>query len=88
MSRPLRAGQGSRAMGRRNFLGRQTVFHQPDMYAAASDRLGFIITLAARVAERHCVHTVDGNVVLCYQIALDRLGQPLRTLNAVAARQG
>ena len=80
-------------MGRCGILGRQTVFHQPDVHAAGphSDRLGVVIGrvgLVNCVAQSHRVHAVDGNLVFGYEIALDRFGQPLGTLDADAARAG
>ena len=41
--RPLRACRRNRAIGGRGSLGRQTVFHQPNMHAACPDRLGGFI---------------------------------------------
>src|SRR5580658_2986565 len=66
---PLRAGRGGSAIGRRGALGRQTVFHQPNVHAACPDRLFILVGLAVGVAEGNCVHTVDGNLMFCDKVA-------------------
>jgi len=62
--RPFRAGLSDRALGRHGNLGRQTVFHQPNLHAASvrgllsASRLGF--------TENHRMQTVDGNLVFVF----------------------
>jgi hypothetical protein len=56
------------SLGRSGSLGRQAVFHQPDAYAAGLDsgRLAVFVGrvgLVDCIAQRHGVHTVDGNLV-------------------------
>ena len=77
-------------MGGRGSLGRQTVFHQPDVHHAHMRRLAFFLIGRHRlgVAQRYGVQTVDGNLVFCHEVALDRFSQTLGTLNAGAARCG
>jgi hypothetical protein len=63
-------------MGRRGILGRQTVFHQPDVYAALADALRLrvwigVSGLDGRIAQSNEVHTVDGNLMFGNQITLD-----------------
>jgi len=48
-------------------------------------RLVVVIRIAVCISQCHCVHAVDGNVVFSYEIALDRFGEPLGTLDAGAA---
>ena len=43
------------------------------------------IILAAGIAQSHGVHTVDGNVVFSYKVALDHFGQTLGVLDAGCA---
>ena len=86
--RPLRTSRGSHTLGLWDCLGRQTVFHQPHTHTAGPDGLIVLIGLPMGVAKGHCVHAVDGNLMFCYQITLDRLGQPLLVLNADAACAG
>ncbi len=73
-------------MGGCGVLGRQTVFHQPDVHAAGpnANRLGVFVgsgTADRRIAQGYEVHTVDGNLMFGNQIALDGLSQPLRALD-------
>ena len=74
-------------MGRCGPLGRQTVFHQPDMHAAFPypRRLGVFIADGGGyldIAHSHGVHTVDGNLMFGYQVAHHRCCQPVRALDA------
>ena len=72
-------------MGRCGILGRQTIFHQPDMHAADFDSfwLGGIIAGRCQwsVAKSHVMHPVDGNLMLGHKVALNCLGKPLRILD-------
>src|ERR1035438_3314286 len=80
---PLRTGRGSSTLGWCGSLGRQTVFHQP--YVHAADPHSLVIVIAVCVAKSDCVHTVDGNFVFCKEVAINRLSQPLGTLDSGAA---
>ena len=59
------------------------------MHAAGSDAAGAGVVIAGvrrlGIAEGDGVHAVDGNLVFCDKVALDRFGQTLGTLNADAA---
>jgi hypothetical protein len=59
------------------------------MHAAVLTGSGILpVGLAVGVAEGNCVHAVDGNLMFCNEVALDRFSQALGTLNAGAAREG
>ena len=73
---PFRTGRGSDVVGGRGFPGRQTVFHQPDMHAAGLHLLGLLLDNDGGIAQGYCVQPVDGNLMFCDEVALDRLGQP------------
>ena len=54
----------------------------------ALTRTGLVVLIAGGgegIAQRHGVHTVDGNLMFCDEIALDRFGQTLGALDADAA---
>ena len=91
---PLRTCRGSSTLGWYCCLGRQTVFHQSDVYAAGANagRLGGGLVWSARccvsadcVAQCYGVQPIDGNVVFRDEIAVDRFCHPLRALDAEAA---
>src|SRR5580692_11300538 len=89
---PLRTGRGSSTLGWCGSLGRQTVFHQPDMHAAYFHPLWLSVRIligvrALSVAESDEVHTVDGNVVFCYEVAINRFSKVLGALDPGAACQ-
>ena len=74
----LRSRRGSHTMGGCGVLGRQTVFHQPDVNAAGPNT-GRLVGVVAWGDDRcvpqcHKVHTVDGNLMFGNQVALDRFG--------------
>ena len=57
------------------FLRCQTVFHQPNVDAAAAHSLGiFFLSCAMDIAQCHGMETVNGKVVFSDQVTLDRLG--------------
>src|SRR5580698_1910522 len=87
---PLRTGRGSSTLGWCGSLGRQTVFHQPNVHAADSYALwlGVRILIGVStlgVSESNEMHAVDGNVVFGNHVAVNRFSQTLRTLNSSAA---
>jgi hypothetical protein len=72
-------------MGRCDFLGRQTVFHQSDADTARLRGLGLFRAGGGSIAEGYGVQTVDGNLIFCDEVALDRLGQSPGVLDAGGA---
>ena len=72
-------------------MGRQAVFHQPHVYARFANRccrlFGASVCGYLGIAQRHCMHAVDGNVVFS-QVTIHYLGKTLRVLNANRAAAG
>ena len=73
-------------------MGRQAVFHQPHVYARFANRCCRLFGASdcgyLGIAQRHCMHAVDGNVVFS-KVAIDYLRKTLRVLDTrrAAARR-
>ena len=87
-SRLARAGLAANGEKPSERKCRQSVFHQPDVHAAGPHRPGILIACAGCVSQGHCVQSVDGNLMFCNQVALDRFSQALGALDAGAAGLG